>query len=82
MKREYKSELSYIDWLKSLGCIAYLPLSNNDFTEYISGNTAFNSEVASNRRNYVPMLRKLDNKPGLLDLEGSICSFDWYSVLH
>ena len=40
-KREYMARQSYIDWLKSLGCIAYLPLGSNDFTEYISGNTAY-----------------------------------------
>lgn len=36
-KREHKSE-SYIDWLKSLGCLAYLPLSENgDLQDRISG---------------------------------------------
>ena len=46
----------------------------SNFTKFMFESVIFNSEVASNRRNYVPMLRKLDSKPGLLDLEGSICS--------
>lgn len=37
MRREHKSE-SYIDWLKNLGCLVYLPLSaNGDLQDRISG---------------------------------------------
>lgn len=37
MRREYKQEESYIDWLKSIGCIMYLPLSDNDLQDKITG---------------------------------------------
>ena len=37
MRREHKSEQSYIDWLKSLGCVVYLPLSEGDLEDKISG---------------------------------------------
>lgn len=47
MKREQKLEQGYIDWLKSLGCFAYIPLSENDFNEYINGNTAFATSYGS-----------------------------------
>lgn len=36
MKREHKSEQSYIDWLKSLGCLVWMPL-HGDFQDRISG---------------------------------------------
>lgn len=37
MRREHKSE-SYIDWLKSLGCLVYLPLSTDvDLQDRVSG---------------------------------------------
>lgn len=40
MRREHSKEQSYIDWLKSLGCVLYLPLSENgDLTDRISGLT-------------------------------------------
>ena len=39
MRREHKSEQSYIDWLKSFGCILYFPFSESgDLTDRISGN--------------------------------------------
>lgn len=37
MKREHKIEQNYIEWLKSLGCVVYLPLSEGDLKDYISG---------------------------------------------
>lgn len=37
MKREQITSQSYIDWLKSLGCVVYLPLSEWDLKDYISG---------------------------------------------
>lgn len=40
MKREHKSEQSYIDWLKSLGCKVYMPLTQGDLKDYISGQDA------------------------------------------
>lgn len=40
MRREHFIKQSYIDWLRSLGCFVYMPLGENDFTEYISGNIA------------------------------------------
>lgn len=39
MKREYNISNGYVDWLKSIGCVLYLPLNNGDFKDYISGNT-------------------------------------------
>lgn len=37
MKREHKSEQSYIDWLKSLGCVFYAPLNGvNDTMDVIN----------------------------------------------
>lgn len=36
MKREETSSQSYIDWLKSLGCVFYAPLSNGDLSDNIS----------------------------------------------
>lgn len=45
----------------------------SNFTNSMFKSVIFSSNVAANRRNYVPMLRKTDNKPGFLDLEGSIC---------
>ena len=39
MRREHELEQSYIDWLKSLGCVVYLPLSEGDLQDKISGNT-------------------------------------------
>ena len=39
MKREYNISDSYIDYLKSLGCVLYLPLgADRDLKDYISGN--------------------------------------------
>lgn len=38
MKREHKSEQSFVDWLKSLGCLIYLPLSEGDLQDKITGN--------------------------------------------
>lgn len=38
MKREHKSEQGYIDWLKSIGCLIYLPLSEGDLQDKITGN--------------------------------------------
>jgi hypothetical protein len=38
MRRESKSEQSYIDWLKSIGCVLYLPLTQDgDLQDRISG---------------------------------------------
>ncbi len=38
MKREHKLEQSYIDWLKSIGCVLYLPLTQDgDLQDRISG---------------------------------------------
>lgn len=38
MKREHYKEQSYIEWLKSLGCLVYLPLSaDGDLQDRISG---------------------------------------------
>lgn len=39
MRREHFIKQSYIDWLKSIGCVLYLPLSENDFEDKISGNS-------------------------------------------
>lgn len=39
MRREHITEQSYIDWLKSLGCVFYAPLRQNDYMDYISGTT-------------------------------------------
>lgn len=36
-RRNYKVEQSYIDWLKSLGCVLYLPLTQGDLQDKISG---------------------------------------------
>lgn len=38
MRREHIVEQSYIDWLKSLGCVFYAPLAQDDLKDYISGN--------------------------------------------
>lgn len=37
MRREHKSEQSYIDWLKSLGCVFYAPLTENEVNDVIGG---------------------------------------------
>lgn len=37
MRREHIHEQSYIDWLKTLGCVFYVPLRQNDYKDYISG---------------------------------------------
>lgn len=37
MKREYNISKSFIDYLKSLGCVLYLPLGENDYHDYIGG---------------------------------------------
>lgn len=37
MRREHYKEESYINWLKSIGCVMYLPLSENDYQDKISG---------------------------------------------
>ncbi len=38
MRREYHKSESYIDWLKSLGCVVYLPFSEDlDLKDRISG---------------------------------------------
>lgn len=38
MRRESKSEQSYIDWLKSIGCVLYLPMTqDSDLQDRISG---------------------------------------------
>jgi hypothetical protein len=39
MRREHNVEQSYVDWLKSLGCVVYLPLTEGDLQDKISGNT-------------------------------------------
>lgn len=39
MRREGTSGQSYIDWLKSLGCVFYAPLTQGDFTDHIGGTT-------------------------------------------
>lgn len=36
-KREQTKSDSYIDWLKSMGCVFYAPLSQGDTRDYISG---------------------------------------------
>lgn len=45
----------------------------SNYTKLMFESVVFNSDIAENNRNYVPMLRKSDNKPGLYDLAGSIC---------
>lgn len=37
MSRRHNNGRSYIEWLKSLSCVFYAPLKEDDFTEYISG---------------------------------------------
>lgn len=37
MKREQITQQNYIDWLKSMGCVFYAPLVENDIKDYISG---------------------------------------------
>ena len=37
MKREHKTTESYVNWLKSLGCVFYAPLTEGDTRDYISG---------------------------------------------
>lgn len=37
MKREHNTEQSYIDWLKSMGCVFYAPLTENETRDLISG---------------------------------------------
>lgn len=38
MRKEHtQTEQSYIDWLKSLGCVFYAPLTEGDTTDHISG---------------------------------------------
>lgn len=37
MKREHIKSESYIDWLKSLGCVLFLPLTYGDLQDKISG---------------------------------------------
>lgn len=37
MRREHYKSQSYIDWLKSLGCVFYAPLIQGDTKDYISG---------------------------------------------
>lgn len=36
-KREHTTQQSYIDWLKSMGCVFYAPLIQDDTRDYISG---------------------------------------------
>lgn len=38
MRREHISEQSLVDWLRSLGCLIYLPLSEGDLQDKITGN--------------------------------------------
>ena len=35
--REHNTEQSYVDWLKSLGCVFYAPLTENESHDLISG---------------------------------------------
>lgn len=37
MRREHNTEQSYIDWLKSLGCVFYAPLTEFETRDLISG---------------------------------------------
>lgn len=37
MRREHYESQSYIDWLKSMGCVFYAPLLQGDTRDYISG---------------------------------------------
>lgn len=37
MRRSYTVSESFIDYLKSLGCVLYLPLGENDYHDYIGG---------------------------------------------
>lgn len=37
MSKRHHNESDYIEWLKSMGCIFYAPLSENDTTDKISG---------------------------------------------
>jgi len=37
MKREHTTSQSYIDWLRSMGCVFYAPLIQGDTRDYISG---------------------------------------------
>lgn len=37
MRRNYSVSESFIDYLKSLGCVLYLPLGENDYHDYIGG---------------------------------------------
>lgn len=58
-RREHITSQSYIDWLKSLGCLVYLPLSaDGDLEDRISGvsaqTTGYGSLIwDSNRNSYV-----------------------------
>lgn len=38
MRREHKSKQSFVDWLNSVGCLIYLPLSQGDLQDKITGN--------------------------------------------
>lgn len=37
MRREHTASQSYIDWLKSMGCVFYAPLTENETRDLISG---------------------------------------------
>lgn len=37
MRRSYGIDSGYINYLKSLGCVLYLPLGKNDYHDYIGG---------------------------------------------
>lgn len=43
MRREAKQQ-SYIDWLKSIGCVFYAPLTQGDITDHIGGGSCSNSQ--------------------------------------
>lgn len=46
-RRNYKVEQSYIEWLKSLGCVLYLPLTEGDLQDKISGVSLIANQNAS-----------------------------------
>lgn len=68
MRREHITERSYIDWLKSLGCLVYMPMSEDgDLLDRISGVTAQTTGDGSvswdnNRNGYV--LKTPSSLPG------------------
>ena len=76
MKREeIQQEQSYIDWLKSLGCVFYAPLTQDDLKDYISGNTGvltgYGSMVWDGNENMY-----MFTSPSLAQIGKSVLSFN------